>query len=126
MPLELHIVGDSVVVDADSSFTVPVRLRNTGTAPVTLMFMSACSFDISVTNAAGEELARPTPLCLSVIREPTLEPGEIMEDSVAYTIGEPGVARLAPGEYVLIPGLLAMSEGRPTVRNTRLIVRAKP
>ncbi len=125
MPLELQIMSDSVVVDADASFTVPVRLRNTGTAPITLMFTSACSFELIVTNAAGDELARPTPLCLSVIREPTLEPGEVMEDSVAYTIGEPGAVRLAPGEYVLTPGLLATAEGRPTVRNTRLIVRAR-
>jgi len=125
MGLELQVVGDPIVVSAGGSFEVVVRLRNVGSAPVTLMFPSSCSFSIAISAADGRELARSEAICLTVIREPTLGPGEVLEDSVAYTLGEPGVVRLAPGVYRLTPVLLATSSPSVAVRSARLEVRGE-
>ena len=68
-------------------------------------------------------MARPGSFCLSVIREPTLEPGEVLEGSVEYTMGEPGVVTLAPGVYRVTPILLSISDQEVRVRSSRLEVR---
>jgi hypothetical protein len=122
MGLQLEVVGAPLTVSADSSFVVPVRLRNAGTAAVTLMFTSSCSFTVRILTQDGRDVAQPSALCLSVIREPTLEPGEQIEESVAYTIGEPGSVRLAPGTYRVTPVLMAMSDVQVAVQTARLDV----
>lgn len=126
MVLEVSVAGDSLVVPADSSFTVTVRLRNASQAPVDLMFTSSCSFELSIATEDGREVAHPQMLCLSVIREPTLAPGEVFEDQVPYALGEPGAVRLAPGVYRLTPVLLAATDAPTRVRPVRLEVRAAP
>ncbi len=122
-PLELTIPSDPVVATAGASFQVPVRLRNVGSAPIMLMFRSSCSFGVAVESADGRDVARPEAICLQVIREPTLEPGGVMEDSVSYVMGEPGVVRLEPGSYRLIPVLKAMGGVSVRVQSSRLEVR---
>jgi hypothetical protein len=124
--LELQVVYDPIVVSAGRSFVVPVRLRNVTGAPVTLMFLSSCSFRLAIATASGRVVAQPGSLCLSVIREPTLKPGDVLDDSVTYTIGEPGVVPLEPGTYRVIPVLLSVSAQPVAVREARLEVRATP
>jgi hypothetical protein len=116
-------MNDPVVATAGASFVVPVRLRNVSAAPVPLMFLSSCSFRVAIATEDGRELARPEAFCLSVIREPTLEPGAVLEDSVAYTMGEPGVVPLAPGAYRVTPVLLSVNQHPVEVRSARLEVR---
>ena len=127
MTLELQVVGDPIIASAGASFVVPVRLRNVGSKPETLMFNSSCSFQVAIATLDGRELARPDPICLSVIREPTLDPGEALQNSVAYTMGEPGVVPLAPGVYRITPILLAISKHAVGTQTVRLEIRsAKP
>lgn len=121
--LELQVASDPVVATAGASFLVPVRLRNVSAEPVPLMFLSSCSFRVVIATEDGRELARPEAFCLSVIREPTLEPGAVLEDSVAYTMGEPGVVPLAPGAYRVTPVLLSVNQHAVDVRSARLDVR---
>jgi hypothetical protein len=87
------------------------------------MFTSSCSFRVAISSSDGRELARPVALCLSVIREPILEPGDVIEGSVDYTVGEPGVVPLASGEYRVTPILLAISSHEVGVRSSKLEVR---
>jgi hypothetical protein len=124
MGLELEVVGDPIVASTGASFAVPVRMRNVGRASEALMFTNSCSFRIAIATLDGRELARPDALCLSVIREPTLEPGEVLEDTIRYTLGEPGVVSLPPGEYRVTPSLLAISSHSVRVKPARLEVRA--
>ncbi len=122
-PLQLEVVGDAITAAAGASFTVLVRLRNVGRTPVELMFTSSCSFGIVIATSDGRELSRPEALCLSVIREPTLASGEVLDGSVEYTLGEPGVVSLARGAYRITPRLLSISDVAVTARSARLDVR---
>ena len=99
--LMVTVSADHSSVSAGQDLQITVTATNNASSPRALQFSSACLTDFEFLNSSGQVVGRSQQLCLQVLTQKTLMPGESLSSSHTWTRGPTGFPQLTPGTYQL-------------------------
>jgi len=107
--LVVTVSADRSSVSAGQNLQITVTATNNSSSSRALQFSSACLTDFEFLNSSGQVVGRSQQICLQVLTQKTLMPGESLSSSHIWTRGPTGFPQLSPGTYQL-RGVLLTSQ----------------